>query len=211
MTTKIKPLLAALAALLAAGILTVVASGCGDNTTTSSSVSGNAADAAFVNDMVPHHQGAIDMAEIAQTKGQHPQIKALATGIIAAQKSEIAIMKKLQNDLHSVGGHSAHMGMSQSEMGMDGDMPMLENASQFDKAFIDMMIPHHQGAIRMAEQQLKNGKLPELQTMAKNIIQAQNAEIAQTRQWRKQWYANSRDAGSAGSPMQSGASMMNGG
>lgn len=206
MTTKIKPLLAALAALLAAGILTVVASGCGDNTTTSSSVSGNAADAAFVNDMVPHHQGAIDMAEIAQTKGQHPQIKALATGIIAAQKSEIAIMKKLQNDLHSVGGHSAHMGMSQSEMGMDGDMPMLENASQFDKAFIDMMIPHHQGAIRMARQQLPDGKLPALQTMARNIIKAQTAEIEQMRTWRKQWYGGSSTSDNGGS-MMSGAPM----
>lgn len=207
MTTKIKPLLAA---LLAAGILTVVATGCGDNSTKSSAsapASGNAADAAFVNDMVPHHQGAIDMAEIARTKAQHPQIKALATGIIAAQKSEIAVMRKMQNDLHSVGGHSAHMGMSQSDMGMDGDMPMLENASQFDKAFIDMMIPHHQGAIRMARRQLADGKLPALQTMARNIIKAQTTEIEQMRAWRKQWYGGRTSTSNSGGSMMSDTPM----
>lgn len=215
MQFKIKPLLVALAALVVVGALAFAATGCGnDNTSSSSSTtsdSGNAADLAFVTDMIPHHQGAVQMAEIAQTKAEHPQVRALAKAIIAAQNSEIATMRRVQKTLNGEDLHAGHMGMSQSDMGMDGDMPGLESAASFDKAFIDMMIPHHQGAIRMAEQQLKNGKLPELQTMAKNIIQAQNAEIAQTRQWRKQWYANSRDAGSAGSPMQSGASMMNGG
>lgn len=212
MTLKTKPLLAALAAVLAAAILAVAATGCGSDhssTGTSSAASGNAADMAFVADMVPHHQGAIDMAEIAQKKAEHPQIKALATGIIAAQKSEIATMTTMKSDLGHMGEPTGHMGMSQADMGMDGDMPMLENAKPFDKAFIDMMIPHHQGAIRMAQQQLKNGKLPELQTMAKNIIKAQTAEIQQMRAWRKQWYGGSQGTGSTGSTM-GGSTMMNG-
>jgi uncharacterized protein (DUF305 family) len=47
------------------------------------------------------------------------------------------------------------MGMSDAEMGMDMDPAMLEDAEPFDRAFIDMMVPHHKGAVAMAKQLLK--------------------------------------------------------
>jgi uncharacterized protein (DUF305 family) len=196
MKFKNRPLLAALAALLAAGIL--AATGCGSNDHSSGS-SGNAADLAFVTDMIPHHQGAIDMAEIAQKNAEHPQIKTLATGIIAAQKAEIATMQVMHSDLQHMGMDDGHMGMSDADMGMDGDMPMLKRAKPFDKAFIDMMIPHHQGAILMAKKQLSDGSQPALHNMAKDIIKAQSAEIAQMREWRKQWYGSSQGTSTGGS------------
>ena len=207
MKTSIKSPLAALAALITAGIFIIVIAGCGgDDSSSSKSVPGNAPDAAFVNDMIPHHRGAIEMAQVAQTKAQHPQIKALAAGIIGAQKSEIAVMQAVKNDLRHMGVSNGHMNMSQSEMGMDADMSILESADPFDKAFIDMMIPHHQGAIRMARRQLADGKLPALQTMAQNIIKAQTAEIEQMRTWRKQWYGAGSSNGATGS-MEHGTSI----
>jgi uncharacterized protein (DUF305 family) len=75
-------------------------------------------------------------------------------------------------------------------MGMDMDMTALEDAKPFDKAFIDAMIPHHQGAIAMAEELLKNGEQPALRDMAGSIISAQTKEIAQMRAWRKAWYGS---------------------
>jgi uncharacterized protein (DUF305 family) len=57
--------------------------------------------------------------------------------------------------------------MSQSEMGMDMDPAKLNDAKAFDRAFIDMMLPHHRGAITMAEQLLKDGQNPELRKMAR--------------------------------------------
>ncbi len=209
MNIKNKPL-AVLTAVLAAGLLAVIVAGCGSdqNTSSSSSGAGNKTDAAFVADMVPHHQGAIDMAEVAEKKAEHPQIRELAKNIISAQKSEIAVMDRIGTDLHHMGVASGHMGMSDKDMGMDGDMPMLDSAKPFDRGFIDLMIPHHEGAIRMARRQLADGQQPALRNMAKDIIRAQTQEIMEMRAWRKQWYGSAK-SGSSGSAVH-GESMMNG-
>jgi uncharacterized protein (DUF305 family) len=62
--------------------------------------------------------------------------------------------------------------------------------ADYDLRFIDGMTPHHQGAIAMAEDVLKNSQRPELKKLAKEIIQAQQKEIAQMAEWRKAWYPN---------------------
>jgi uncharacterized protein (DUF305 family) len=73
---------------------------------------------------------------------------------------------------------------------MDMDPAELEKAKPFDRAFIDAMVPHHQGAVAMAKQLLKSGEQPALRTMANDIIDAQTKEIAQMREWRKAWYGS---------------------
>jgi uncharacterized protein (DUF305 family) len=180
-----------LALLVVLALAAVIAAGCGDDDQSGSS--GNATDAAFIADMTTHHQGAIDMAEVAQRNGQHAEIRTLADGIVSAQKGEIETMKAVRDDLHAMGMHDGgHMGMSQQAMGMDMDMHALERAKPFDKAFIDAMVPHHQGAIAMAKAELDDGTQPALRTMAKDIISAQTKEIAQMKQWRKAWYGSSK-------------------
>jgi uncharacterized protein (DUF305 family) len=186
-------LLAAFAALALAA-----AAGCGgdDESPGSSSAMGNPTDAAFLTDMTAHHQGAIDMAKLAQSKAEHPEIKQLADDIVSAQKREISVMKTIRRDVRNMGDHGdEHMGMSDHEMGMDMDMTALEDAKPFDKAFIDAMVPHHQGAITMAEELLKNGEQPALREMAGDIISAQTKEIAQMRAWRKAWYGSASGSG----------------
>jgi uncharacterized protein (DUF305 family) len=71
--------------------------------------------------------------------------------------------------------------MSQNGMHMGGqeDMTTLENASDFDKAFIEEMIPHHQLAIMMANMLQSGTNRPEMQQLAKNIISSQSKEIQQ--------------------------------
>ena len=184
----------ALLAALAVIAVAAVAAGCGgdDNASTKSSSSGNATDAAFITDMTSHHQGAIDMATVAQKQADHADIRTLADDIISAQKGEIATMSAVMDDMRAMGMHdSGHMGMSQHAMGMDMDMTALENAKPFDRAFIDAMVPHHQGAITMAKAELAKGGQPALRKMAKNIIAAQTKEIAQMKAWRKSWYGSS--------------------
>jgi uncharacterized protein (DUF305 family) len=75
---------------------------------------------------------------------------------------------------------------------MDMDMGALERATPFDKAFIDAMVPHHEGAIAMAKELLKKGEQPALRKMAKDIVDAQSEEIAQMKQWRKAWYGSAK-------------------
>jgi len=175
-------------AALAVIAFAAIAAGCGDDNSPSSAV-GNGADAAFISDMTAHHQGAIDMARLAQDKTAHPEIRQLADDIVSAQEGEISVMKTIRRDVHAMGENGdGHMGMSDADMGMDMDMTGLEDAKPFDKAFIDAMIPHHRGAIAMANELLDEGEQPALQQMARDIIDAQTKEIAQMREWRTNWY-----------------------
>ena len=65
--------------------------------------------------------------------------------------------------------------------------------AEYERRFIDMMIPHHEGAVLMAEHALKHSNKPELKRMAEKMIESQQKEIEQLRQWRKEWYsANER-------------------
>jgi uncharacterized protein (DUF305 family) len=165
------------------------------------------ADRAFVREMVPHHEMAVEMAEMARMKADHRRIKTLAKSIIEDQNAEIrqltAIRKRL-NVKPLPSGHDEHeammrdaetLGLTMDEMGMDMDMDELEGAKPFDKPFIDMMITHHQGAIRMARAELDKGGNAQLRAIARAIISAQKREITDLNRWRKQWYGGRSPSG----------------
>ncbi len=148
-------------------------------------------DGAFVSQMIPHHESAIEMAEVAKAKAQHPEISQLANNIIASQSSEVKLMNGIQDRLF--GGSMdtndhGDLGMDQSMMGMDMDLSALRNAKLFDREFIDQMIPHHQGAIRMARVDLQRGEDEATKRLATEIVGAQATEIEQMNRWRKEWY-----------------------
>jgi uncharacterized protein (DUF305 family) len=77
-------------------------------------------------------------------------------------------------------GSMDHSSMMNMDLGSKDD--------SFDLRFIDAMIPHHEGALVMAEQVLERSDRPELKTLAQNIIASQQAEIGQMQQWRQDWY-----------------------
>jgi uncharacterized protein (DUF305 family) len=90
------------------------------------------------------------------------------------------------------------------EMGEGHQMEM----GEFDQMFIDMMVPHHQSAIEMAQIMQQQGENPELKAMAESMIQSQQAEIDQLRQWRQQWYGSSETPPMNQMPMLPGMSQM---
>lgn len=150
----------------------------------------------FIEQMIPHHEGAIAMANLALQKAKHQEIKTLATAIIEAQIAEIQSMKGWYKDWFGStvpkastgvmgGGMMSGFGM---HMGGQEDMTALENASDFDKAFIEQMIPHHQLAIMMANMLQFGTNRPEMQQLAKNIISSQSKEIREMQGWYTQWY-----------------------
>lgn len=73
---------------------------------------------------------------------------------------------------------------------MGGMLAGLEDKAgdDFDKAFITEMVVHHEGAVSMAEQALRQAKHSEIKEMAENIISAQTGEIATMRSWLQSWY-----------------------
>ena len=162
----------------------------------------------FIVMMIPHHQGAVDMAELALTRAQRPEIKQLAEAIIRDQNREIEQMRtwyqawygsEVPDMMGMMGNQSMMAGSSgqgmmgnQSMMGMHsmmvGDLATLTNADDFDQEFIRQMIPHHQMAVMMAQMVLNTGNKPEIQELAQTIITTQTAEINQMQQWNQEWF-----------------------
>lgn len=187
------------AALLLASA--VALSACGDDSEDSSDGGATAAqetDGAFIIEMTAHHEAAIEMAQIATERAEHPEVKQLAQSIITSQGSEIQEMETIHQRLFNepaAGAEHGTLGLSEEAAGMTHDMEALETAKPFDQVFIDMMIPHHQGAIRMARLELADGEDAELHTVASAIIAAQTAEIEQMNAWRQKWYGAPSPAG----------------
>jgi uncharacterized protein (DUF305 family) len=150
---------------------------------------GKYSDRRFIDAMIPHHQGAIAMAEVALENAEHEEIIQLSRNIISSQQAEIEELKSIKQE--EFGTSNVPMEMSQEQMrgmGMMMGPQQLANQKPFDAAFIDAMIPHHQSAIYMAQVASEKSKIPEIKELAQNIMSAQKREIEQMKRWREQWY-----------------------
>lgn len=129
-------------------------------------------DLQFIDTMTQHHQGAIEMAEMALKKTQNAELKTFAQKIIDDQKKEIAQMKNWREKWYAGKPAAVNMempGMADSMKMMMGDgMKHLEGATgkDFDVDFLDMMTPHHAGAVTMAKEALTKAEHPEIKTLA---------------------------------------------
>lgn len=184
MRTSINP--RATFALVAFLAVAAVIFGCGSNDDApAENATGNSVDAMFVTGMIPHHQGAIDMAELAEEKSSRPEIKELSAAILESQQAEIDKMRALEEKLPQ--GHGSMMSEDQM-VAMHDETQELGSADDFDKAFIVAMVPHHEGAVTMARRLQVGGKNEELREMSRAIVVAQQAEIESMRAWYEDWY-----------------------
>lgn len=140
----------------------------------------NDADVTFAQQMIPHHEQAIDMARLATTNASDQRVMDLAARIEAAQSPEIEEMRGWLESWDEVarsegGGEHADMEMS------DEEMAALAAATgpEFDRMFLGMMIEHHGSAIEMAETEIAEGEFPDAVEMANAIKSTQEAEIAE--------------------------------
>jgi uncharacterized protein (DUF305 family) len=203
------------AALAVAGVLTAASlaalslTGCGSSSPAASSASAspssrptstagdahNAADVAFSQGMVPHHQQAVAMAELAASRASSPDVKSMAATIKSAQAPEIteltgwlsawrepvpATMPSMSDmpsaAATSMPGTTGTMGMMSA-----AQMTALEQASghAFDLMFLRMMIEHHRGAVQMASDELTNGQYAPAKRLARAIVATQSAQISE--------------------------------
>lgn len=152
-------------------------------------------DLEFIDLMVPHHQLAVDMARLAEQNAVHGELKGMARDIIWAQEDEINRMniwlKELAAGASNVtppshsgsGGYVADSHM----MGMDVDLNKLAASPNFDRDFIEAMLPHHQSAIDMSKSAMPNLKKAEVRDLATDIITTQQTEIDRMLGWQKEW------------------------
>lgn len=155
-------------------------------------------DLRFIDAMTLHHQGAVVMAEEALEKSNRIEIKELAQAIIDAQQQEISQMQSWRQAwyanaesepvaFHAEMGHTMIMSKEmQDSMMMSGDLGAADD--EFDLRFINAMIPHHEGAIVMAQEAIEKSNRPEVKELAQAILDAQQPEIDQMTQWRQAWY-----------------------
>jgi uncharacterized protein (DUF305 family) len=125
-------------------------------------------------------------------------MKKLANNIIAAQNREINQMKEWRKAwyakasstpmaYHAQMNHMMAMTPEQMQnMMMSMDLGAADD--QFDLRFINAMIPHHEGALVMAEDALKKSKRPEMKKLSQEILTSQKQEIEQMKEWRQAWY-----------------------
>lgn len=143
------------------------------------------ADVMFSAMMIPHHEQAVEMADLVPSRTENPQVRALADKIRAEQQPEIETMKGWLEEwgatpMDMAGDHSGH-GMS--GMMSDEDMTALAGleGAAFDRRWLEMMVAHHEGAIEMAQSVIASGKHEGTRTLAQAIITAQKQEIEEMR------------------------------
>jgi uncharacterized protein (DUF305 family) len=171
----------------------------------------------FIEMMIPHHQDAIVMADLALSRGRRSKVKELATSIKQEQTSEIqqmrtwykrwygtAVPAHSMTDMGMMGNHHNQgqgtgsgmgqnmdrgmgQGMGQGMMNMKMDIDALKTAKDFDKEFVRKMIPHHQMAVMMAQMASKRAAHSQTRNLTKSIVKSQNAEIAKMQEWQQAW------------------------
>lgn len=137
--------------------------------------------------MIEHHQQAVDMAQLAETRANRQEIKDVANNIIRDQTREIGDMTSWLMQWYNT---TPMGGMMQGGMQGGMDMNMLRSLSgdEFDKAFLTMMHEHHMGAIAMAELVPTRATNQEVIALAQNIMVTQAAENKQFMDWAMSWY-----------------------
>lgn len=151
----------------------------------------NDADTTFAQMMIVHHEGAIEMADLAVQQAGSEEVRALGEDISSAQGPEIEKMKSWLSawgeETAPAGGTGGmdHGDMDMGSMEMDGmnqqeAMAELQTLSgtDFDRRFLELMIAHHRGAVEMAQAELEDGRNPQALELAEKIIADQEAEIA---------------------------------
>lgn len=135
-------------------------------------LSGRAFDIAFLSQMIPHHESAVTMSKDALPTLKNAHVRKHAQKIIADQKKEIAEMQSLLQNDYKTKPSSDQMSLMKADM-----QPMMAMKMSGDRAFLQMMIPHHESANAMSRLALAKSKSPKIRSLAQRIVTAQSAEI----------------------------------
>lgn len=143
----------------------------------------------FMQEMIVHHQSAIDMAKMVPTQTKRPELNTLSQNILTAQQKEVTDMTSWLAEWHNEKLVSDAMDVP-GMMEMMGDMDKLKNASndEFDRQFLTMMVAHYQQAVNMASLIPTRTQRAEMVKLGQDIVKTQSAEIQQMQKWKQQWF-----------------------
>lgn len=145
-------------------------------------------DLQLIDSLTKHHQMAIDMAKMGAPKFEHQPLEDAATMMIADQTKEIEQLRQWRDQWYPGAPPAENMQMpGMASMNMDMSHMQSMSGHALDMMFLDMMIPHHEGALAMAKDALAKAEHAELKELAQKIIDKQQKEIDQMQQWKKEW------------------------
>ncbi|MFI7537863.1 DUF305 domain-containing protein [Streptosporangium sp. NPDC049376] len=146
----------------------------------------NGQDVMFAQMMIPHHRQAVAMAKLAEDHATDGQVRDLAKKIESAQEPEIQTMSGWLTGWGAQvpGEHAVPMEHGMPGMMSEEDMKELAGlkGAAFDKAFLTMMIQHHEGAVAMAKREQAGGIYEPAKQMAASIVSSQSVEITMMKQ-----------------------------
>ena len=151
-------------------------------------VDGEYSDERFIDMMAAHHQMAIEMAKVAQQEAELPEIRQIADDVVATQQAEIEQLASIKEEEFRSSEVSTQMDPQEPSMYAMAMPDELAQQEPFDLAFIDSMIPHHASAIEMASIANLRSDNPEINQLARGVIDAQSKEIGQMIELRQQNY-----------------------
>jgi uncharacterized protein (DUF305 family) len=146
-------------------------------------------DQRFLDQMIVHHQGAVMSAQMMVADSTRPELRDLAQRVITSQQREIDQMRQWRQEWYGTTNNGTLPGMMSGGM-MGGAMmsrdqmrQMMGASTDFDRMFLQMMIPHHEAAIALAEQALTQAEHPEIKILARGILTIQRAEIGEMQRY----------------------------
>jgi uncharacterized protein (DUF305 family) len=140
-------------------------------------------DLQFIDQMIPHHEGALMSSEHMISNSKRPEMRQLYENIQKSQSEQIEQMKEWRKEWYPDAEQPSRMmgdGQSGSMMGngiIGGSMQGMMGGNTLDVMFLKMMIPHHQMAVDMSDEALSKAEHPELRDLAQNIRDEQSSEI----------------------------------
>ncbi|TWP52643.1 DUF305 domain-containing protein [Lentzea tibetensis] len=135
----------------------------------------NSADVKFAQEMVPHHEQALTMAKLVESRTENTHVIELASRIEKGQQPEIDKLNGKLKEWGSPASHSDHGGHGM----VDTSTLTALKGTEFDRQWLALMITHHRGAVQSARDQQAKGTDPDTKKLAGDIITAQEKEIAE--------------------------------
>jgi uncharacterized protein (DUF305 family) len=178
----------------------VLLAACGHSVPTDpAAASRNANDVRFLQDMIGHHQQAIDMATMVDGRSRRRQLIDFAAGITATRQAEISTMERWTTQWNQpTPPTTAAEDADSPPPGTLGrgqlDWLKLLKGPRFDLGFVTMMDTHHGGAVEMAETELRAGAAAEVKELARRILTTQRAELGQLHEWKDAWSSDASHA-----------------
>lgn len=152
----------------------------------------NAVDVGFSRDMAVHHQQAVLMSELLRERGSDAELKAIAIDMVLTQTNQVGQMQGWlalwgepfavdEPPMRWMGGSHAHHDPDQPMTGMasQANLNEIEGLAGVDaeRKYLQLMIPHHEGGVEMAEHAVEHASTPAVRDLAASMVRSQQAEL----------------------------------